>query len=165
MFPSPPRIGVRRATSISSSSLLSVARKWNASVRSSYSHTEQASVPVSCLARETIVLSTASRSRLELRAWLTSPRARSSWTERVSSPVRSCSSASRRVFSMAIAAWSANVSISATCPSLNGRGSYSRWIVITPRSSPALSMGIASTVRNGSTTSGPERRGPRRSAP
>ena len=83
-MPSPRRIGVRRATAFTSSSRLLVARKWNSSVRSPYSKTEHASVPATWLAWETIVLSTVSRSSAELRAWLTSPRALSSSTERVS---------------------------------------------------------------------------------
>ena len=69
-----------------------------------------ASVPASWLARATIVLSTVSRSSVELTAWLTSPSACSSSTERVSSPVRACSSLNSRAFSMAMTAWSAKVS-------------------------------------------------------
>ena len=81
-------------------------------------------MPASWLARATIVLSTVSRSRVELSAWLTSPSAWSSWTERVSSPVRACSSVSSRAFSMAMAAWSAKVSIRAIWFSVNGRTSW-----------------------------------------
>ena len=54
-------------------------------------------------------------SRLELTACPTSPSARSSSTERVSSCVRSCSSLNSRTFSMAITAWSAKVWSRATC--------------------------------------------------
>ena len=55
--------------------------------------------------------------------WLTSPSACSSPTERVSWAVRVCSSVSSRAFSIAMAAWSAKVSMSAMWPALNGRTS------------------------------------------
>ena len=47
-----------------------------------------ASVPESCVALATIVVSTVSRSMVELTAWLTSPSARSSSTDWASSAVR-----------------------------------------------------------------------------
>ena len=58
------------------------------------------------------------------------------------------SAVSSRAFSMAMAAWSAKVSISAIWLSVNGRTS-SRRMRITPSSSSALSIGIASRVRKG----------------
>ena len=48
--------------------------------------------------------STVSTSSVELTAWLTSPSAVSFSTDRVSSPVRACSSLNRRTFSMAMTA-------------------------------------------------------------
>ena len=71
------------------------------------------SLPDSATARLTMVASTVSRSSVEPTARLTSPSAWSSPTDRVSWAVRSCSSVSSRAFSMAMAAWSAKVSISA----------------------------------------------------
>ena len=56
-----------------------------------------------------MVPSTVSRSSVELTAWLTSPSARSSSTERASSRVRARTSSNSRTFSIAITAWSAKV--------------------------------------------------------
>ena len=60
-----------------------------------------------------------------------------------------CSSFRSRAFSIAIAAWSAKVSMRATWLSVNARTSC-RKMRITPSSSPARSMGIARVVRLGS---------------
>jgi hypothetical protein len=56
------------------------------------------------------------------------------------------SSFSRRVFSMAITAWSANVVASSICLSVNGRTSW-RKMAIAPISSPSLSIGTRRWVR------------------
>ena len=61
------------------------------------------------------------QSSVELTAWLTSPSARSSPTDRVSSRVRAWTSSNRRTFSIAITAWSAKVVTSSICLSVNGR--------------------------------------------
>src|SRR5215467_9575112 len=103
------------------------------------------SVVDSCTARPTIVLRTVSSSSVELTACPTSPSAVNSSTERVSSAVRSRNSLRSRAFSMAIAAWSANVSISAMWLSPNACTSC-LWMVITPSSSPALTIGIAQGI-------------------
>ena len=63
-----------------------------------------------------------------------------------SSRLRCSSSAKRRAFSMAMAAWWANVSRSAICSSENGRTSTRR-IRIAPRGSPWARSGVASVVR------------------
>jgi hypothetical protein len=93
-----------------------------------------------------MVSSTASRSRVELTAWLTSPRALSSLTERVSSAVRASSSLNSRTFSMAIAAWSAKVVTSSICLSVNG------WTAVlqmekTPMGTPSRIIGTPRIVR------------------
>ena len=61
-------------------------------------------MPASCVARETIVRSTVSRSSVELTACPTSPSAFSSSTDCVSSVVRASSSLNSRTFSIAITA-------------------------------------------------------------
>ncbi len=61
-------------------------------------------MPVSCVARDTMVERTVSRSSVELTACPTSPSARSSPTDRVSAAVRACSSLNSRTFSMAMTA-------------------------------------------------------------
>ncbi len=77
---------------------------WKLCVASSNSKMTPWSLPESWTARLTMVASTVSRSSVEPTAWLTSPSARSSPTERVSSPVRVSSSRNSRTFSMAITA-------------------------------------------------------------
>ena len=62
------------------------------------------SMPVSCVARETMVDSTVSRSSVELTACPTSPSALSSPTDRVSCVVRASSSLNSRTFSIAMTA-------------------------------------------------------------
>ena len=52
---------------------------------------------------------------------MTSPSARSSSTDCVSSRVRACTSSNSRTFSIAITAWSAKVVTSSICFSVNGR--------------------------------------------
>ena len=79
-------------------------RSTNSAVDGSNSKIEPPSAPDSSTARVTIVLSTSSRSRLELTAWLTSPSARSSSTERASSRLRCWSSRNSRTFWIAISA-------------------------------------------------------------
>ena len=75
----------------------------------SYSKIEPPSASESSTAWATIVVRTSAASRLELTAWLISPRARSSSTERASSAPRSWSSRKRWTFEIAIAPWAANV--------------------------------------------------------
>ena len=82
--------------------------------------------PQSWTARETMVVSTVSRSSVELTARPTSPSAVSCPTERVSSAVRACSSLRRRAFSMAMTAWSAKVWTSSIWASENGPGASRR---------------------------------------
>ena len=72
----------------------------------------------------------------------TSPRARSSSTERESSLVRACTSSNSRAFSMAITAWSAKVRDSSICLSVKGLHFRRRRSAITPISSP-----LATSVR------------------
>ncbi len=84
------------------------------------------SMPASCVARETMVDSTVSRSSVELTAWPTSPSALSSPTDRVSSVVRASSSLNSRTFSIAMTACSAKVRSSVICVSGNGPGSAGR---------------------------------------
>src|SRR5262252_7967852 len=90
-----------------------------------------------------MVVSTVSRSNVELTARPTSPNAVSFSTDWVSSPVLACSSLSNRALSMAIAAWSAKVSIRVIWLSLNLR-TVGLVMMITPRSSLGRSIGIAS---------------------
>ncbi len=85
-------------------------------------------------------------SRLELTACPTSPSARSSSTERVSSCVRSCSSWNSRTFSMAITAWSANVSRSPTCRSVKS-ANLGTADAIVPIATPSRVMGTLRAVR------------------
>ena len=61
-------------------------------------------MPVSSVARDTMVESTVSRSSVELTAWPTSPNARSSPTDRESAVVRASSSLNSRTFSIAMTA-------------------------------------------------------------
>ena len=63
----------------------------------------------SWVALATMVVSTVSRSTVEFTAWLTSPSARNSSIDCVSSRVRACTSSNSRTFSIAITAWSAKV--------------------------------------------------------
>ena len=102
-FPFPDRRGEHRLDDLGLK-LLGRARGTNTSRCSSYSKMTPPSVPESCTARATIVVSTVSRSSEELIARPTSPRAVSCSTERVSSCVRACSSLNRRTFSIAITA-------------------------------------------------------------
>ncbi len=98
--PSPLRITARptrRALPIAT-------RCTNPCASSSYSKTVPPSSPESWTARETMVLSTVSRSSDEDTACPTSPRAVSWLTERWSSAVRACSSLSSRAFSTAMTA-------------------------------------------------------------
>ena len=89
-----------------------------------------------------MVASTVSRSSVELTAWLTSPSARSSPTDRVSSRVRASSSWNSRTFSIAITAWSAKVSSRATCRSVKSRTSVRRR-AIAPIATPFSHQGDA----------------------
>ena len=122
------------------------ARIWNSRVASSYSWIVAPSAPASWAARDTIVFSTVSRSRVEVTACPTSPSARSSSTERVSWAVRASSSLNSRTFSIAITAWAAKVVTSLICASENGRAA-GRQIVTAPIGIPSRSIGTASTVR------------------
>jgi hypothetical protein len=133
------RIGIARSASTISAGRLCVARRWNSSRCSSYSHIEPPVTPASVVARETIVASTVSRSSDELTACPTSPSARSSRTDFVSS-------LNSRTFSIAMTAWSANVVTSSICLSVNGstRVFHS---TITPSSASPASIGTASIVR------------------
>ena len=65
----------------------------------------------------------------------------------VSSRFRASSSLNRRTFSMAITAWSANVSRSAICFAEKGWGSGPRAMKITPGGVPSRSSGVTSIVR------------------
>ncbi len=102
-------IGISRSASASSALVPKQVRSANSPSAGSYSKIEPPSASDSSTARATIVVRTSSASRLELTAWLISPRARSSSTERASSAPRSCSSRNRRTFEIAIAPWAANV--------------------------------------------------------
>src|SRR5947208_2005347 len=93
--PSPRRRRVARSRADWLSSVLSVARAENSSLSSSYSKIVPPSVPESWTARPTIVVRTVSRSREELTARPTSPRAVSCSTVRVSSCVRACTVGAR----------------------------------------------------------------------
>ena len=103
------------------------------------------SVPESWTAWRTMVLSTVWRSRVELTAWPTSPSALSSPTDRANSRVRASSSWNNRTFSMAITAWSANVSSSLICAGVKGRTSVRRAYSV-PMSSPCRRRGTANRV-------------------
>src|SRR5262249_2411010 len=70
-----------------------------------------------------MVDSTVARSSVELTAWLTSPRARNSSTERARSVVRSRSSLSNLAFSIAMTACRAKFVTSSICFSVKGRTS------------------------------------------
>ena len=59
--------------------------------------------------------------------------------------LRDSSSSKSRVFSMAITAWSANVSSSAICASVNGRTSWRRMMIDADRGVPSRSNGVPST--------------------
>ena len=102
-------IGISRRASASSAPVPKQVRSANSPLSASYSKIDPPSASDSSTARATIVVRTSSASRLELTAWLTSPRARSSSTERASSAPRSCSSRNRWTFWIAIAPWAANV--------------------------------------------------------
>src|SRR6516162_3301673 len=78
-----------------------------------------ASVPEIWVALATMVSSTVCKSSVEFTAWDTSPSARSSSTECVSSDVRACNSPSSRAFSIAMTAWAAKFCTSAICLSEN----------------------------------------------
>ena len=117
------------------------ARTTKASVRSSYSMIEPPSVPVSRTALLTMLLSTASGSRLEL--WLAAPTCRStsncstllaSWVPRASRDFIRWTSRS------AIAACAANSSSTLTSRSLNG-ATWARRIDSTPTTSSPGSIG------------------------
>ncbi len=93
-----------------------------------------------------MVVSTVLISSVELTAWLTSPSAFSSSTERARSRVRACTSSNRRTFSMAITAWSAKVVTSSICLSVKGC-TLERVSVMTPTGVPSLRSGTPSMVR------------------
>ena len=80
-------------------------------------------------------------------AWLTSPSARSSSTDCVSSRVRACTSSNSRTFSIAITAWSAKVVDQLDL--LVGERSHrpAGRCTITPIGSPSRSSGAPSKVR------------------
>ena len=86
--PSPRRRGDARRIASSSSSMRWLAWRRNASRRLVVPVDGPGAASDSSTARLTMVSSTVSRSRVELTAWLTSPRAWSSPTERVSACVR-----------------------------------------------------------------------------
>jgi len=94
-----------------------------------------------------MVFSTTLRSSVELTARPTSPKA-------VRSRLRTCTSSNSRTFSIAMTAWSAKVSISAIWLWVN-RQTLGLVMTITPSSSSARSIGIASTVRMGPTCTTP----------
>ena len=105
-----------------------------------------ASVAESCTALATIVDSTVSRSSVELTAWLTSPSACSSRyraRELVGPRVQLLS---RRVFSMAITAWSAKVRSVASCFSDSGPGA-TRTTLRAPIAASPRSIGMIVTAR------------------
>ena len=131
---------VARRAATSSGSVPKQVRTWNSRVAWSNSKIEPPSVPESCTARATIVVSTSSRSRLEDTAWLISPSARSSSTDRVMS-WKSCT------LRIAIAACAANVVRSSTVRSPNGSTSM-RQSVRTPATRSAASIGTPRIVRN-----------------
>src|SRR5467141_5012369 len=85
-----------------------------------------------------MVSSTVCRSSVELTAWETSPSARNSSTERISSDVRARNSLSSRAFSMAMTAWAAKFCTSAICLSANGRTSC-RKMTMLPINTSSLS--------------------------
>ena len=63
-----------------------------------------------------------------------------------SSRVRACTSSNSRTFSIAITAWSAKVSTSSICLSVNGRGSV-RITTRTPIGIPSRSSGTPTAAR------------------
>ena len=106
-------------------------RSRNSRVDGSNSKIEPPSASDSSAARVTIVVSTSSRSRLELTAWLTSPSARSSSTDCASCRLRCSSSWTSWTFRIAITPWAANVVTSSIVRSSNGSTS-DRQSTITP---------------------------------
>jgi hypothetical protein len=93
-----------------------------------------------------MVSSKVCKSRVELTAWVTSPRARNSSTDCVSSRVRACTSSNSRAFSIAITAWSAKVVASSICLSEKGR-TVERVRAKTPIGAPSRSRGTPNVVR------------------
>ena len=144
--PSPLRTRVVRRASARVPPV-SVAARWtNSSVLSSYSNTTPPSNPDRWTARETMVVSTVSRSSVELTARPTSPSAVSFSTDCVSSAVRVCSSVNRRTFSMAMTAWSAKVSRSSIWRGVNPPVSVLRRKIV-PIATPSRNMGAATAER------------------
>ncbi len=124
--PSPFAIRMLRRAAARAPPVSAAARWTNSSTASSYSKTTPPSSPESSTARETMVVSTVARSRVEPTARPTSPSAVSCSTDRVRSAVRASSALNRRTFSIAITAWSAKVCSSPICLSVNGPASPRR---------------------------------------
>ena len=84
------------------------------------------------------------RSSVELTAWVTSPSARNSSTDCVSSRVRACTSSNSRTFSIAITAWSAKV-VDQLDLLVGERPHCERHKMMTPMGVPSRMSGTPST--------------------